>query len=305
VDKMLSLIIPSYNEEENIANTSKVIKEILEKEEIEFEIYFIDDGSKDGTYRVIQEEVRKDSRIHGVKFSRNFGKEACIFAGLSVVKGECCVVMDCDLQHPPEVIPKMYELWKQGYEVVEGIKADRGKEGFMHRMSAGAFYNIISKCTGIDMNKSSDFKLLDRKVIDCLNQLTERNTFFRALSFWVGFKTAAVEFYVQERLHGETKWSIKSLIKYAINNVTVFSTMPLQIVTWIGAVFVLCAVILGIQTLVRFFTGNAIEGFTTVILLLLISSGAVLISLGIIGHYISKIYEEIKGRPRYIISEII
>lgn len=302
---MLSLIIPSYNEEDNIQRTANTIRNVLEKEDIAFELYFIDDGSKDSTFQKIQREVQNDKRIHGIKFSRNFGKEACIFAGLSAVKGDCCVVIDCDLQHPPEVISKMYKLWQQGYEVVEGIKADRGKESIMHRLSAGMFYNIISKCTGIDMSRSSDFKLLDRKVIDCLNQLSERNTFFRALSFWVGFKTATVEFEVQDRLHGETKWSLGSLIHYAINNVTVFSSLPLQLVTWLGVLFVIGAIIIGIQTLIHYFCGSAVEGFTTVIILLLIGCGAIMISLGIIGHYIAKIYEEIKARPRYIISEII
>lgn len=302
---MLSVVIPSYNEELNILNTAATVAHILEKNQIPFEIIFVDDGSKDHTYERIKEAKAADYRVHGAKFSRNFGKESCIFAGLSLAKGACAVVMDCDLQHPPEVIPKMYALWQEGYEVIEGVKADRGKESLAHKMSAGLFYRVISRCSGIDMESSSDFKLLDRKVVDTLTELKERNTFFRALSFWVGYRSASIEFEVAEREFGVTKWSVKSLAKYAVNNVTSFSAAPLYLVMVVGVIFTVCAAILGIQTLIRFILGYAVEGFTTVILLLLVIGGLLMLSLGIIGYYVAKIYDEIKERPRYIISETI
>ena len=213
-------------------------------------------------------------------------------------------MLDCDLQHPPEKIVEMYRLWEQGYEVVEGIKEDRGEESGFHKFAANSFYALISKATGMDMAASSDFKLLDRKVVDTLNKMPERNVFFRALSFWVGFKKAEVSYCVRERTVGESKWSTKSLIKYAINNIGSFSSLPLHLVIGMGVIMLLIAVIFGIVALVQKIAGTALGGFTTVILLLLFSSSLIMISLGIIGYYIARIYEEIKGRPRYIISRI-
>lgn len=301
---LLSIILPSYNEQKNIANTSKVLTELLEKEQIDYELIFVSDGSVDGTYEAVCEEASKDPRIKGVEFSRNFGKEASIFAGLQVALGDACIVMDCDLQHPPEVIPKMYELWNKGYEVVEGIKSNRGKESLFHRIFANAFYGIMSRLIKVDMKSSSDFKLLDRKVVNVLLGLNEKNTFFRALTFWAGFNSTTVEYQVEERKYGETKWSYRSLFKYAIMNATAFSTLPLQMVTLMGVICILFSVILAIQTLVKYFMGTAVEGFTTVILLILIVGGFIMISLGILGHYLARIYEEVKGRPKYIIKQV-
>lgn len=299
---LLSIVLPSYNEEQNIANTARVLAGLLEKEQIEYELIFVSDGSRDNTYAEILKAAGENPRVRGAEFSRNFGKEASIFAGLELAKGNAVIVMDCDLQHPPQVIPQMWKLWKDGYEVVEGIKLSRGKESLAHKMSAGLFYKIMSKLIKMDMNASSDYKLLDRKVADVLLTLPERNTFFRALTFWAGFKTTYVEYEVQERIYGESKWSVFSLMKYAISNATSFSTLPLQLVTVMGMVSILFSVVLGIQTIVRYLTGTAVEGFTTVILLVLIIGGFIMLSLGIIGHYIARIYEEVKGRPKYIIS---
>lgn len=301
---LLSIIIPSYNEEKNIPNTAKVLSTLLEKEQIEYELVFISDGSVDGTYQAIFDEMKKNSHIKGAQFSRNFGKEASIFAGLQLACGDACIIMDCDLQHPPEVIPQMYELWQQGYEIVEGIKSSRGKESIFHKLFAGMFYGIMSKLMKMDMKASSDFKLLDRKVVNVLLGLEERNTFFRALTFWAGFKTTSIQYDVQERAFGTSKWSFWSLMKYAINNVTSFSTLPLQFVTFMGIVSIVFSVIIGIQTVVKYFLGTAEAGFPTVILLILIVGGFIMISLGIIGHYIARIYEEVKGRPKYIIRDV-
>lgn len=298
---MLSIIIPAYNEKQNIERTAKTLSGILEKAEIPFELLFISDGSTDGTYEEVCRLAGQDKRVRGAEFSRNFGKEAAIFAGLELAHGDACIVMDCDLQHPPEVIPEMYKLWQEGFEVVEGIKKSRGKESVFHSMFAGMFYGIMSRMMRMDMRSSSDFKLLDRKVVNVLLGLGERNTFFRALSFWAGFRSTKVEYEVQERAFGSSKWSFKSLIRYAISNVTSFSTIPLQMVTVMGMISILFSVILAIQTLVKYLMGTAVEGFTTVILLILIIGGFIMISLGIIGHYLARIYEEVKGRPRYII----
>ena len=301
---MLSIILPSYNEEKMIPIAAQRLGEILIPENIDYELVFVDDGSKDSTWQQIQDVAKADSHVVGVHFSRNFGKEAAMFAGLEEAKGDCCVVIDCDLQHPPEKIVDMYRLWEEGYEVVEGIKEDRGEESGMHRFAANSFYGIISKLTGIDMGSSSDFKLLDRKVVDTLNQLPERNVFFRALSFWVGFKKTEVSYRVQERMEGESKWSTKSLIKYAITNITSFSSAPLHIVTILGFIMAAVAVIFSVISLVQKFMGVALGGFTTVIVLLLFIGSVLMISLGIMGYYIARIYDEIKGRPKYIVSRV-
>lgn len=301
--KLLSVIIPAYNEENLIEKTAYTISSLLKEADIKAEIIFVNDGSEDRTWERICAEAGKDKYIRGISFSRNFGKESAMFAGMSYCKGDCAVIIDCDLQHPPEKIIEMYRLWEEGYEIVEAVKTDRGKESFLHMLSAKCFYGIISHVTHIDMNRASDFKLLDRKAITVLLNIREKNAFFRALSSWIGFKTIQVEFEVREREDGESKWSTWSLIKYAISNVTSFSSAPMQIVTVLGVVMMFMAVIFGGISLYQKIMGTALGGFTTMILLQLFTGSVVMISLGIIGYYIAKIYEEIKGRPRFIISE--
>lgn len=302
---MLSIILPSYNEGKNISKASSVISELLASNNIPYELIFVDDGSKDDTWNEIEKASKGNPNVVGIHFSRNFGKESALFSGLAESTGDACIVMDCDLQHPPETLIEMYRLWQEGYEVVEGVKRSRGKESILHKASAGLFYKLISKAVKIDMSRASDFKLLDRKAVDSLLAMPERNAFFRALSAWIGYKTTTVEFDVREREEGESKWSTWSLIKYAITNIVAFSAAPMQVVTIAGVLVFLFAIILGIQTLIKFFMGHAVAGFTTVILLILIIGSIIMISLGIIGYYISKIYEEVKGRPKYIISKKI
>ena len=305
MDKMLSVVLPAYNEEQMIKKTSQVVGDLLEKEQIPYELVFVNDGSKDHTWEKILELKEERAHIKGVCFSRNFGKEGAVFAGITQAEGDCIAVMDCDLQHPPETLIKMYRLWEDGYQVIEGVKASRGRESFIHKMFAKTFYSIISDATGIDMSRASDFKLMDRQAAEEFLKLPERNVFFRALSSWVGFKTTYVEFDVQEREAGESKWSFKSLVRYAVNNITSFSAAPMQIVTFFGVVFFVFAVLLGIQSLYMYFSGHAVAGFTRVILLLLLVGSILMFSLGVIGYYIAKIYDEVKMRPRYIISEVI
>lgn len=285
-----------------LPKTVDVLESVLSKEGIDYELVFVDDGSADGTWEEICEVCGSSAKIKGIHFSRNFGKEAAIFAGLECASGDCVAVMDCDLQHPPVALVEMYRLWERGYEVIEGKKRSRGKEGAAHRAFAGLFYALMSKAAGVDMDGASDFKLMDRKAVETLLEMPERNVFFRALSSWIGYRCISVEFDVQEREMGESKWKIRSLIAYAVKNITGYSSAPLQMVTGMGFLTLAAAVILGIQTLTCYFRGEAMEGFTTVILLLLVTCSVIMISLGIIGYYISRIYEEVKGRPRYIIS---
>ena len=300
-NRLLSIVIPAFNEEENIQNTADVVRAIMDQAQIPCELVFVSDGSKDKTFAKVLELAEADPRIRGLEFSRNFGKEAAIFAGLSAVKGGCAVVMDCDLQHPPQTIVEMYKLWEEGYEIVEGVKNTRGKESIFHKMFAGSFYKLLSSLTGTEMEDTSDFKLLDKKVIQVLLDMPERKTFFRAMSFWVGFKSCQVGYDVQKRAFGTTKWSFFKLAKYAVSNIVSFSTKPLSIVNYIGGISIFAGLIVGIQTLVKWFRGQALEGFTTVILLLLLLGGGILLGLGILGSYIGAIYQEVKARPRYIV----
>ncbi len=302
---LLSVVIPSYNEEAMLAKAAETLSGILKKEDIEYELIFVDDGSSDRTWNEICRVHEADEHVHGIHFSRNFGKESAIFAGLGSAEGDCAAVMDCDLQHPPETLVKMYRLWQEGYEVVEGVKRSRGEESGAYRAAAGTFYRIMTEATGMDMSRTSDFKLLDRRALDSLLEMPEQNTFFRAMSFWIGFRRTQIEFDVQEREAGESKWSLMSLIRYAVGNIIGYSALPMQLVTGAGFIVFIMALVLGIQTLVRYFSGHAVEGFTTVILLILFIGSVIMISLGIIGLYISRIYEEVKRRPRYIISRKI
>lgn len=304
---MLSIILPTYNEEGNIENAYHKIKEVLAPKGIQFELVFVNDGSKDRSFEIIRQLADKvtDAKILGLSFSRNFGKEAAIFAGLSHATGDVCAVMDCDMQHPPETLLDMYALWQEGFEIIEGVKRSRGKENFIYKGFAKLFYSLISRSSGIEMQRSSDFKMLDRKVVDEYIKLPERNIFFRALSSWLGYKSAIVEFDVKERTSGTTKWSAKSLVKYAIGSICSFTTAPMQLITLSGILFFFFAIVLGIQSLVKWVSGTALEGFTTVILLLLITGSLIMISLGIIGYYLARIYEEIKGRPRCIVDEVV
>ncbi|MBP1543529.1 MAG: glycosyltransferase family 2 protein [Oscillospiraceae bacterium] len=302
---MVSVIIPAYNEHENIRRTASVIGGILSDAHIAYELVFVDDGSKDDTWSEICEANAADENVRGVRFSRNFGKEGAIFAGLSAAAGDCAVLIDCDLQHPPELIPKMYSMWESGAEVVEAVKSSRGRESLLYKLFAKSFYKMMKSSSGIDLDGASDFKLLDRKVVDALNEMPERMTFFRALSSWVGFHTERIEFDVKPRAAGSTKWSFRKLFRYALNNITSFTNLPIHLITLVGVIFGIFALILGIHTLVNYFCGNAAEGFSTVILLILIVGACVLVGIGVIGFYLSKIYEEIKHRPRYIVSERI
>ncbi len=300
---MLSVIIPAYNEEEIIPKTASVIDEILENAHVEHELLFINDGSKDHTWEKIEKASKDNPNVKGVCFSRNFGKESAIFAGIAESKGDCCVVIDCDLQHPPEKIVEMYRLWEQGYEIVEGVKTSRGKESGFHKFAAKSFYGIMSNAVGFDMSRASDFKLLDRKAMNVLLNMNEKNAFFRALSSWIGFKSTEVEYEVREREVGSSKWSTASLIKYALTNITSFTSAPMQIVTLLGLSVFIVGLATSIEAIVRFFQGTAQAGFTTVIILQCFTGSFIMIGLGIIGFYISKIYDEVKGRPKYIIDK--
>ncbi len=296
---MLSIILPSYNEEDNILNTARVLGELLTAEGIDGELIFVNDGSRDSTWQRIAEANASDERVKGICFSRNFGKEAAMFAGLEAAKGDCVLIMDCDLQHPPAVIPEMYRLWRKGAEIVEGKKASRGTESAVYGSFAKLFNGIIKSTSGIDMLDSSDFKLLDRKAVDAILTMPERFTFFRAMSKWVGFKTETVMFEVQDREFGERKWSTKALIKYAINSLASYTNLPLVLPLYVGIFVCILAVLLGVLSLCGLpviSLGNGI---------VLLALGVVLCFMGVFGYYLYRIFDEVRLRPRFIVSHKI
>ena len=300
---MLSVVIPAFNEQEMVPAAAGQIDGILSRAGIPHELIFIDDGSRDATWAEIRAESEHRDTVRGVHFSRNFRKEAAIFAGLQAADGDCVAVIDCDLQHPPEKLVEMYRLWEQGVEVVEGVKTDRGEESLAHRVAAKTFYRLISEATHIDMTRASDFKLLDRKAVNVLLSMREKRAFFRALSSWIGFRTAEVPYEVCERAAGESKWSTWLLIKYALSNITAFTSLPLHLITGCGAASFLAALIVGIVSIVRLAMGRVVTGLTGAVILLLFLSGLIMVGLGIIGYYLGNIYMEIQDRPRFIVSE--
>ena len=255
--KKISLIVPCFNEEDTVDAFYKKTVEVWQKlNQYELEIVYVDDGSKDRTLQKIETLHEKDNRVKCTSFSRNFGKEAAIFAGLHHVTGDAAVVVDVDLQHPLEKIIEMAALWEQGYEVVEGVKEDRGTEKRIHKGFANLFYSWISKLAGLDMKNSSDFKLIDRKVIEALKGFKEKTPFFRALSFWVGFKSIAVSYAVEERSAGATKWSTKALVKYAFRNLISFTYAPLYMIAVLGTIVILFGVVLGVDALISYVNGK-------------------------------------------------
>ncbi len=305
-DFILTLVIPVFQEANQLKQNIFHIKDILDANKLRYEMVLVDDGSMDNTWEVVRALSREMKEIRGVRLSRNFGKEAALCAGLETARGDACIIMDADLQHPPELIPRMLEIWQSGeIDIVDGIKSSRGKESFFKMLSARTFYSVLKRFSGLDLNNASDFKLLDSKVVAAWRRMGERTTFFRGMSAWVGFKRVSVPFVVAERQEGKSKWSFFRLWKLAITAITSFSSAPLQLVSFIGFLFLISSVILGIQTLYRWFMHNAVSGFTTVILLLLIIGSTLMISLGIIGTYIARIFDEVKQRPRYIVLDRI
>jgi polyisoprenyl-phosphate glycosyltransferase len=305
-NSFITVVIPVYNEESHICENISVIRKYLAVTNMEFMILLIDDGSTDGTWfrlKMLSEEV---PCIKALRLSRNFGKEAALCAGLEAAEGAACIIMDADLQHPPALIPEMIRLWKdEGYEVVEGVKSFRGNERIINKVGANLFYNILSKLSGFNIKQASDFKLLDRKVVLSWRSMNERGTFFRGMSAWVGYNRISIPFNVGIRIGGVSKWSLFKLCNLAVKAITSFSSFPLHIVTFIGVFFLIGALALAIQTLYMKLMGMAYSGFTTVILLLLIIGSSLMISLGVIGTYIARIYEEVKYRPRYIVADEI
>ena len=305
-ESILSLVIPAYQEGSHIKSSIGTIEKILIDNKIPYEFVIVDDGSKDNTWEELKSLANANDKITAIRLSRNFGKEAALCAGLEYATGDMILVMDADLQDPPELIPQMVRAWRdEGYDVVDGIKNSRGRENPFYHAFAKIFYYILLKTADIDLENASDFKLMDRKVIEAWKQLPEKTTFFRGMTSWVGFERKQIRFDVAQRVKGRTKWSAYRLLRLAVNAITSFTSVPLHCITILGVIIFLGTIILGAQTLYMKLSGKALDGFTTVILLQLLIGSSIMISLGMIGIYLTKIYNEVKGRPRYLVSKCI
>jgi polyisoprenyl-phosphate glycosyltransferase len=300
---MLSVVIPVYNEESVIEETVRAIHEILAELNLEHEVVIVDDGSSDGTYETIRRIALGDGRIRGIRFSRNFGKEAAILAGLRGTKGDAVITIDADMQHPPRLITEMVEKWRGGAKVVHAVKRIRSSDSVIYRFCARIFNKFLTLLGGIDVRNSSDFKLLDRVAVNVItSRLRERGRFYRGLVDWIGFEQATVVFDVDARRAGVGKWSFHSMMDLGITAITSFTGTPLRIVTILGFMTLVFALLSTSETLWSWYHGKAVSGFATLEITILLVGSFVMISLGIVGEYISKIYEETKARPPYLVS---
>ncbi len=302
-----SIIVPIYNEELVVTETYNRLKQVMDTTNEPYELIFVNDGSRDKSPQMVYEFSQKDAQVKLLNFSRNFGHQPAITAGMDYAEGDAIVVIDADLQDPPEVILQMIEVWKQGYDVVYGKRSSRKGETFFKKITAKVFYRTLANMTTVDIPvDTGDFRLIDRKVCDAMKTLEERNRYVRGLVSWVGFKQTAVTYARDERFAGETKYPLKKMLKFAMDGITAFSYKPLKFATSIGFLFSACSFLFLLKIIYQaLFTETTVSGWASLITVLLFSQGIVFIMLGIMGEYIGRIFDEIKNRPIYIVSEAI
>jgi glycosyltransferase involved in cell wall biosynthesis len=301
----LSVVVPGLNEERSIPPLVERLRPVLDGLDLDWEVIFVDDGSADGTMAVLRELHVRDPRFKAVSLSRNFGKEIAAAAGLTYAEGDAAVLMDADLQHPPEVIGEFVQHWRQGAEMVYGRRIDRGADSFVHRLFARLFYAAFGRLSGTVLpDGAGDFRLLDRKAIDAMNRMGERVRFNKGLYAWMGFRTVGVPFTVPPRASGRSRWRIGALLHFAIDGLASFSTVPLRVWSYLGLVISLFAFCYAMVILVKtLLFGIDVPGFPTLIISVMFFAGVQLISLGVLGEYLGRMYEEVKGRPLFLVAE--
>ncbi|MDR1559901.1 MAG: glycosyltransferase family 2 protein [Clostridiales bacterium] len=302
-----SVIVPAYNEQEVIEESYKRLSAVMKELNEPYELIFIDDGSRDNTARILAGICEEDKNVKLLRFSRNFGHMPAITAGMDYARGSAVLVIDADLQDPPELFPKMIEKWREGYDVVYGKRSERKGETAFKKLTAGMYYRFLRRMTDVDLPvDTGEFRLIDRKVCDVIKHIKEKNRYIRGLVSWVGFKQTAVEYVREKRFAGETKYPLGKMIKLAMNGITAFSYKPLKLATHLGlGISALSFLYLLIVLYQRLFTNSTAEGWASMVAIVLFSQGIVLIVLGLMGEYIGRIFEEIKDRPIYIIDEIL
>ena len=301
IGPLISIVAPVFNEGAGVDRFVRRLGDVLSG--VRYELVLVDDGSTDDSWRRIADHGRRDHRIRGVQLSRNFGKEQAVLAGLEHAAGDAVVVIDADLQHPPSAIPAMLRLWREGAHVVEAVKRNRAGQSFGNRLAARVFNATFTRLTTVDLVNATDFRLLSRTAVDALLSLPEHAGFFRGTSSWIGFRRALVQVDIDHRAGGTTRWTVRALFRLAVNGLTSFTAAPLHFVTLAGIGFAGFSVLLGAQTLIRWMRGGSVAGFPTVILLLLVLGTFVLIGLGVIGEYLARIHDEVRGRPRYLVQD--
>lgn len=304
-DPVFSVIAPVYNEKEILPELVARVQEVMDTTGDSWELVFVDDGSTDGSTDVIRVFGEQDKHIRPVIFARNFGHQLAVTAGLDYSRGQAVVIIDADLQDPPEVILDLIEKWREGYEVVYAVRAEREGESWFKLFTASLFYRIIYRITDVDIPMDTgDFRLLDRKVVDVIRQMRERHRFLRGMSVWVGFRQIGIEYRRSARYAGETKYPFKRMFKFALDAITSFSFFPLQVATYLGFISAgLSILAIPIVIAMRLAGSQAFFGQATTLIAVLFLGGVQLISLGILGEYIGRLYDEAKGRPLYIVAE--
>ena len=298
---LISVVAPVFNEGAGVDRFVRRLGEVLSG--FRYELVLVDDGSDDDSWHRIAEHGLRDGRVRGVQLSRNFGKEQAVLAGLEHAGGDAVIVIDADLQHPPAAIPAMLRLWREGAHVVEAVKRNRAGQSLGNRLAARTFNATFTRLTTVDLLNATDFRLLSRIAVDAVLSMPEHASFFRGTSSWIGFRRAVVEVDVEHRTGGASRWTVRALCRLAVNGITSFTAAPLHLVTLAGIGFAGFSVILGAQTLIRWMRGGSVAGFPTVILLLLVLGTFVLIGLGVIGEYLARIHDEVRGRPRYLVQD--
>ena len=300
-----SIIAPIYNEKENLPELHRRVSEVMNSTGEPWELILVDDGSTDGSTDIIRELAKQDQHIRPIIFARNFGHQIAITAGWDYARGDAVVIIDADLQDPPELILEMAKKWKQGNEVVFAVRTEREGESWFKLWTASLFYRIIYRITDVKIPlDTGDFRLMDRKVVNVLKQMREKHRFPRGMSAWVGFKQVGVEYKRAARVAGETKYPFKKMFRLAINAVTGFSYFPLQVATFFGFMSASLAIIaIPVVAILRLTNTHFFEGQTTTLVAVLFLGGVQLISLGVLGEYIGRLYDEAKGRPLYIVRE--
>jgi glycosyltransferase involved in cell wall biosynthesis len=301
----VSVVVPVRNESAGLGAFVAALRDALGSAKGQFEVIFVDDGSTDTTWKEIVGQAGADSRVKGIRLSRNFGKEAALFRGLEASTGMAVVTMDGDLEHPPVVIPRMLEMWEGGAKIVNAVRADRSGRSFIYRAASALFDGLMGWMTGFRVRGATDFKVLDRQVVEAVLSLPERSTFFRGICAWVGFESAEVPFEVPSSPGRQTRWQPLALVRLALDALTSFSAAPLWAFGFAGGAFLAAAAVLGLQTLFNYLAGRALTGFTTVILVSLAVGGMNLLGVSVIGLYLSRVFTETKLRPRSLVSEAV
>lgn len=304
---VLSVVVPCYNEEQTLDPLLADLLPVLEGMGHSFEIVFVDDGSRDATVARLTELAAGDGRLGIVRLSRNFGKEVAISAGLDHARGEAVIIMDADLQHPPALLPQLVAAWREGYQVIHAAQEVRADEPWLKRLGARAFYYLLSRLSSVRLPKGvGDFCLLDRKPVDALRSLPERARFMKGLYFWVGYRQKQIPYTPGVREAGDSKWSLGKLVGLAVNGLTAFSTTPLRLSSVLGLVVSVTAALYGLILALRVLVqGVDVPGYASLMVALLFLGGVQLVSLGIIGEYIGRIYDEAKNRPLYLVADYL